>query len=177
MVVSAQFITAVQCIVSRNTSPTESCVITFGKIDGGVAPNVIATSVKIMGTFLCFFTIMHYACALHYFRPSRKQAGLCIPASSWVVKPCLCVGPTQKSMRLCAPTPNNTTGTVRTFTMPVKRMVQKRLQEIARGIAASHGELLCCPVRCVHTRCLLEKNKHSGNRLGLKLGSLCCTRG
>ena len=78
IVVAAQFITAAQCIVSRNTSPTESVVVTFGKIDGGVAPNVIATSVKIMGT-------------------------------------------------------------VRTFTMAVKRMVQKRLQEIAAGIAASHG--------------------------------------
>ena len=78
VVVAAQFIMAAQCIVSRNTSPTESAVVTFGRIDGGVAPNVIATSVTIMGT-------------------------------------------------------------VRTFTMPVKRMVQTRLQEIAAGIAASHG--------------------------------------
>jgi metal-dependent amidase/aminoacylase/carboxypeptidase family protein len=30
-------------------------------------------------------------------------------------------------------------GTVRTFTMPIKRMVQQRLQEIAHGIASSHG--------------------------------------
>jgi len=78
VVVAAQFIQAIQCIVSRNTSPTESCVITFGKIDGGFAPNVIATSVKLLGT-------------------------------------------------------------VRTYTMPVKRMVQRRLQEVAAGVAASHG--------------------------------------
>ena len=31
VVVAAQFITAAQCIISRNTSPTESAVITFGK--------------------------------------------------------------------------------------------------------------------------------------------------
>ena len=30
-------------------------------------------------------------------------------------------------------------GSVRTFTAPVKRMVQLRLREIAQGIAASHG--------------------------------------
>ena len=30
-------------------------------------------------------------------------------------------------------------GSVRTFTAPVKRMVQQRLREIAHGIAASHG--------------------------------------
>ena len=52
--VAAQFITAVQCIVSRNTSPTESCVVTLGKIEGGVAPNVIATSVRLMGTVRTF---------------------------------------------------------------------------------------------------------------------------
>eukprot|EP00928_Gymnodinium_smaydae_P027929 TRINITY_DN21440_c0_g1_i1.p1 TRINITY_DN21440_c0_g1~~TRINITY_DN21440_c0_g1_i1.p1 ORF type:complete len:566 (+),score=70.16 TRINITY_DN21440_c0_g1_i1:100-1698(+) len=80
VVVAAQFIMAAQGIVSRNTSPTESCVVTFGKIDGGVAPNVIAKSVKLMGT-------------------------------------------------------------VRTYTQSVKRMVRRRLDEIAFGIAASHGPM------------------------------------
>lgn len=78
VVVAAQLVQALQGIVSRNTSPTESCVVTIGKIEGGVAPNVIATSVKLLGT-------------------------------------------------------------VRTYTMPVKRMVQRRLQEIAAGVAISHG--------------------------------------
>merc|ERR1711904_667947 len=32
IVVAAQFINAAQTIVSRSTSPTESCVVTFGKI-------------------------------------------------------------------------------------------------------------------------------------------------
>ena len=86
IVVAAQYITAVQSIVSRNTSPTESVVITFGKIGGGVAPNVIATSVTIMGT-------------------------------------------------------------VRTTNVAVKRMVRTRLQELATGIAFSHGSMCSIDVK------------------------------
>eukprot|EP00747_Dinoflagellata_sp_TGD_P223723 gnl/TRDRNA2_/TRDRNA2_95433_c1_seq1.p1 gnl/TRDRNA2_/TRDRNA2_95433_c1~~gnl/TRDRNA2_/TRDRNA2_95433_c1_seq1.p1 ORF type:complete len:329 (+),score=43.47 gnl/TRDRNA2_/TRDRNA2_95433_c1_seq1:24-989(+) len=50
VVVAAQLVTALQGIVSRNVSPTESAVITLGQIQGGVAPNVIAESARIMGT-------------------------------------------------------------------------------------------------------------------------------
>lgn len=54
IVVSAQLISTLQTIVSRNVSPTESAVITLGKIEGGFAPNVIATSVSILGTMRTF---------------------------------------------------------------------------------------------------------------------------
>ena len=50
VVVAAQLVTALQAIVSRNLSPTESGVITVGKIEGGCAPNVIASRVRLMGT-------------------------------------------------------------------------------------------------------------------------------
>lgn len=43
-------ITALQTIVSRNTSPLNSVVISLGKISGGVKDNVIADEVKISGT-------------------------------------------------------------------------------------------------------------------------------
>ena len=46
VVVAAQLVTALQAIVSRNLSPTESGVITVGKIEGGCAPNVIASRVR-----------------------------------------------------------------------------------------------------------------------------------
>ena len=49
VVVASQLVVALQTIVSRNVSPTESAVITLGKLEGGFAPNVIATSVRILG--------------------------------------------------------------------------------------------------------------------------------
>ena len=52
VVVAAQLVTALQAIVSRNVSPTESGVITLGKIDGGCAPNVIASRVRSRLLFL-----------------------------------------------------------------------------------------------------------------------------
>eukprot|EP00927_Polykrikos_kofoidii_P055633 TRINITY_DN49848_c0_g1_i1.p1 TRINITY_DN49848_c0_g1~~TRINITY_DN49848_c0_g1_i1.p1 ORF type:complete len:531 (-),score=61.90 TRINITY_DN49848_c0_g1_i1:90-1682(-) len=111
VVVAAQLIQALQCIVSRNTSPTESCVITLGKIEGGVAPNVIATTVKILGT-------------------------------------------------------------VRTYTRPVKRMVQRRLREIADGVAASHGPRCSIEVKysdgypaCVNDASCAEAVLSAGNKL------------
>ena len=54
VVVAAQLISALQMLVSRNVSPTESAVLTLGKIEGGFAPNVIATEVKILGTMRTF---------------------------------------------------------------------------------------------------------------------------
>ena len=43
-------ITALQTIVSRNTSPLNSVVISLGKISGGVKENIIADEVQISGT-------------------------------------------------------------------------------------------------------------------------------
>lgn len=51
IVITAQIITAVQQLISRNTDPTLPAVITFGKIesDGG-ATNIIPNSVQLRGT-------------------------------------------------------------------------------------------------------------------------------
>jgi amidohydrolase len=47
---AAQIVTAVQTIVSRETSPFSPAVVTLGKISGGTAFNVIADTVSIEGT-------------------------------------------------------------------------------------------------------------------------------
>ena len=48
--ISAQVISALQNIVSRNVSPLDSAVVTIGKITGGNRYNVIADTVKMEGT-------------------------------------------------------------------------------------------------------------------------------
>lgn len=50
VVVAAEFITALQTIVSRRVDPMESAVITVGKIRGGSRFNVIAPEVEMEGT-------------------------------------------------------------------------------------------------------------------------------
>ncbi len=50
IVVAAEFITALQTIVSRRADPMESVVITVGKIRGGSRFNVIAPEVEMEGT-------------------------------------------------------------------------------------------------------------------------------
>jgi amidohydrolase len=50
VMIAAQLIQSAQTIVSRHTAPTETAVLSFTKINGGVAPNVIADKVMIEGT-------------------------------------------------------------------------------------------------------------------------------
>lgn len=50
VVLASQFISAVQSIVSRSIDPTESAVITIGRIEGGTAHNIIPERVKLWGT-------------------------------------------------------------------------------------------------------------------------------
>jgi amidohydrolase len=50
IVVTAHIITALQTIVSRDTDPLDSCVVTVGSIHGGDAFNVIPEEVKLRGT-------------------------------------------------------------------------------------------------------------------------------
>jgi amidohydrolase len=50
VVIAAQLISSAQTIVSRQTSPTETAVLSFTKINGGVAPNVTADKVMLEGT-------------------------------------------------------------------------------------------------------------------------------
>lgn len=47
---AAQIVTGAQSIVSRNISPLNSAVITFGRIHGGTAVNLLADSVILEGT-------------------------------------------------------------------------------------------------------------------------------
>ena len=50
VVVSSHVILALQTIVSRNTNPLESTVVTIGKINGGYNFNIIADNVVLKGT-------------------------------------------------------------------------------------------------------------------------------
>jgi amidohydrolase len=50
VVAAAHLITALQSIVSRETSPFSPAVVTIGRVSGGTANNVIADSVEIGGT-------------------------------------------------------------------------------------------------------------------------------
>jgi len=50
IVVAANHIVSLQTIISRNTDPLQSAVITIGKISGGHGFNVIADEVKLRGT-------------------------------------------------------------------------------------------------------------------------------
>lgn len=50
VVVTAQIISALQTLVSREINPLHGAVVTFGSIHGGTASNVIADEVTLMGT-------------------------------------------------------------------------------------------------------------------------------
>ena len=50
IVLASQFITSTQAIVSRSIDPTDSAVVTIGKIEGGTAHNIIPESVRMLGT-------------------------------------------------------------------------------------------------------------------------------
>ena len=50
IVIAGHVITALQSIVSRNTSPLNPVAISLGRISGGVKDNIIADEVKITGT-------------------------------------------------------------------------------------------------------------------------------
>lgn len=51
IVISAQIISAMQQVISRNADPKNPTVLTFGTIHGGHAQNIIPDEVKISGTF------------------------------------------------------------------------------------------------------------------------------
>ena len=50
IMISAYIITALQTLVSRNVSPLDNAVLSFGKIGGGEANNIIADKVLLWGT-------------------------------------------------------------------------------------------------------------------------------
>jgi amidohydrolase len=52
--VAAQFVVALQQVVSRNIDPIEPAVVTIGAIHGGTTHNVIPSRVKLLGTVRAF---------------------------------------------------------------------------------------------------------------------------
>jgi amidohydrolase len=50
VVLSAQYINAVQTIASRSVDPAEPVVVTIGRVEGGTAHNIIPEKVKLWGT-------------------------------------------------------------------------------------------------------------------------------
>lgn len=54
IVISSQILQAIQSVITRRIDPRESAVITFGKIYGGDARNIIAGSVTMEGTIRAF---------------------------------------------------------------------------------------------------------------------------
>ncbi|MCP4536875.1 MAG: amidohydrolase [Chloroflexi bacterium] len=54
IVATAQIVTALQTVVSRNVSPMETAVVTVGKIHGGEAFNIIPPQVELGGTIRTF---------------------------------------------------------------------------------------------------------------------------
>jgi amidohydrolase len=54
VVCAAQIVTALQTVVSRETSPFDPAVVTIGRIEGGSAFNVIAEEVRLRGTVRAF---------------------------------------------------------------------------------------------------------------------------
>lgn len=50
IMISAQIITAIQTILSRELAPVEAAVVSFGQIHGGHAPNIIPEMVELSGT-------------------------------------------------------------------------------------------------------------------------------
>jgi amidohydrolase len=50
VLIASQLVQSAQAIVSRNTAPIQTAVLSFTKINGGVAPNVTADRVTIEGT-------------------------------------------------------------------------------------------------------------------------------
>lgn len=59
IVASASLITCLQSIVSRNTNPMESVVISIGLLNGGTRVNVVADQVKLGGTIRSFSEKSH----------------------------------------------------------------------------------------------------------------------
>ena len=56
IVMAAEVVSQLQTLVSRELSPFEPAVVTFGKISGGRAHNVIADTCELFGTMRCFNT-------------------------------------------------------------------------------------------------------------------------
>ena len=90
IVVSAELITMVQSIITRDVDPHQDALLTLGKICGGTAHNVIAEEVKISGTLrtlsdTLFDTLLHKVTAL--FRGLEVATGATIRLEQKVYYP------------------------------------------------------------------------------------------
>ena len=54
VVAAAQIVVATQTLVSRETSPFHTAVVTFGEIHGGTASNIVADEVRLSGTIRAY---------------------------------------------------------------------------------------------------------------------------
>jgi amidohydrolase len=79
IVAAAEFILALQTIVSRNTDPYEPIVITIGKISGGTVNNVIPDEVKLAGTIRTLNTALRKR-ALKQIE--NKLKGICLASGT-----------------------------------------------------------------------------------------------
>lgn len=61
IVASAQVITALQTLVSRETHPLKTAVLSIGMINAGTAFNIIPDAVEMVGTFRCYETAVREA--------------------------------------------------------------------------------------------------------------------
>jgi len=75
VVIAAQVITALQTLVSRETSPRSPVVVTLGSVHGGTAPNIIAGEVVIQGTLRTFDTQLREDLLLRIAELSAGIAG------------------------------------------------------------------------------------------------------
>ena len=90
IVVSAELITMVQSIITRDVDPHQDALLTLGKICGGTAHNVLAEEVKISGTLrtlsdTLFDTLLHKVTAL--FRGLEVATGATIRLEQKVYYP------------------------------------------------------------------------------------------
>ena len=76
VVAAAYFITQVQSIVARNVAPTDSAVITLGKLEAGSIRNVIADHARIEGTLRGFTQA-----AIDYLQKRLRQVAAGVAAS------------------------------------------------------------------------------------------------
>lgn len=74
VLVASQVVVALQTIVSRNTSPLESAVVSVGSFHAGTTHNVIAGSARLTGTVRAFTV---EACEALPKRIERVVAGVC----------------------------------------------------------------------------------------------------
>ncbi len=74
VVVAAHVVTALQTVVSRSTAPTETVVVTVGKLQAGYRGNVIAESATLTGTIRTYTPAMR---ALTIRRVEEVTAGIC----------------------------------------------------------------------------------------------------